>query len=64
MHITIQLTSHADASRGETERQSEIFTVEFKRNGDARDQLIREIAMAIKRLAASHNAKFDQEHGH
>jgi len=63
MMLTIQLTSHADATRGETERQAEIFTVEFKRNGDARDEFLRAIADDIKRLAARHNAKFAQQHG-
>ena len=63
MHLTIQLTSHADASRGETDRQAEIFTVEFKRNGDARDAFLREIAASIKRLAAQHNARFEAIHG-
>lgn len=63
MQLTIQLTSHADATRGETERQAEIFTVEFKRNGDARDTFLRKIADAIKRLAARHNAQFESLHG-
>ena len=62
MRVTIQLTSHADESRGETEREAEIFTIEFKRNGDARDKFLRAIAESIKRLAARHNAKFDAEH--
>jgi hypothetical protein len=62
MKLTIQLTSHADASRGETDRQAEIFTVEFKRNGDARDAFLKAIAASIRRLAEKHNAKFDAEH--
>lgn len=63
MHLTIQLTSHADTSRGEHERQAEIFTVKLKRNGDARDAFIRDFAAAIQRLAAAHNARFDAQHG-
>jgi len=62
MFITIQLTSHAEAKRGETERQAEIFTAEFKRNGDKRDAFLSAVAASIKRLAAKHNAKFDEEH--
>ena len=62
MRITIQLTSHAEPSRGETERQAEIFTVELKRNGTARDRFILEFADAVKRLADAHNAQFDTEH--
>jgi hypothetical protein len=64
MKLTVQLTSHADPSRGETDRLAECFTVEFKRNGDARDAFLKSIAASIKRLAAKHNAKFDAEHGH
>ncbi|NBV22267.1 MAG: hypothetical protein EB141_12855 [Verrucomicrobia bacterium] len=62
MQITIQLTSHAEKSRGETERQAEIFTLELKRNGDARDKFIRAFAEDVRRLAAAHNARFDREH--
>ena len=62
MKITIQLTSHADAARGETERTAEIFTVELLRNGDARDQFVREFALQIKRLSEAHNARFRREH--
>mgnify|MGYP003332605458 FL=1 len=62
MTVTIQLTSHADAARGETEREREVFTVQFKRNGDARSKFLRAIAESIKQLAARHNAKFDSEH--
>jgi hypothetical protein len=63
MQITIQLTSHAQPSRGETDRLAEMFTVEFKRNGDARDAFLQSIAASIRRLAEKHNAKFDAEHG-
>lgn len=63
MQLTIQLTSHADASRGETERLAEVFTVEFKRNGDARDAFLESVAASIKKLAEKHNAKFLAEHG-
>lgn len=63
MHITIQLTSHSEAERGERERMAEIFTVEFKRNGTARDAFLRAVAASIKRLSARHNAQFDAEHG-
>lgn len=62
MRITIQLTSHAEKERGETERQAEIFTVELKRNGTARDRFILDFADAVKRLAANYNAKFAAEH--
>ena len=62
MKITVQLTSHADASRGETERQAEIFSIEFKRNGDKRDAFLRDVAEQIKRLAKAHNAQFDATH--
>lgn len=63
MTITIQLTSHAEAARGETERRAEFITLEFKRNGDQRDAFLREVAAGIKRLAAKHNAQFDKAHG-
>lgn len=62
MRITIQLTSHAEPSRGETERQAEIFTVELKRNGTARDKFILDFADAVKKLADAHNAQFEKEH--
>ncbi len=62
MHITVQLTSHSDASRGETERLAEIFPVEFKRNGTARAEFLREIAEAVRAIARAHNAKFEVEH--
>ena len=63
MKITIQLTSHAEAERGETERMAEVFHVEFKRNGQARDAFLRNVAAHIRSLAAAYNAKFDEEHG-
>lgn len=63
MKITIQLTSHADAERGETERMAEVFTIEFKRNGQVRDAFLRNIAGHIKSMAKAYNAKFDEEHG-
>ena len=65
MYITVQLTSHSDPSRGETERMAEIFPVEFKRNGTARAEFLREIADAVRAIARAHNAKFKAEHpGH
>ncbi len=63
MKITVQLTSHAEANRGETERMAEVFHVEFKRNGQARDAFLRNVAAHIRSLAAAYNAKFDEEHG-
>lgn len=63
MKVTIQLTSHADESRGETDRMAEVFSVELKRNGQARDAFLRDVAKSIRELAARHNAKFDREHG-
>ena len=63
MKITVQLTSHAEAERGETERMAEVFHVEFKRNGQARDAFLRNIAAHIRSLAKAYNAKFDEEHG-
>jgi len=60
--ITIQLTSHADPSRGEIERMAEFVTLEFKRNGDARDAFLRALVEDIKRLAKEHNARFDAAH--
>jgi hypothetical protein len=63
MKITVQLTSHAEAERGETERMAEVFHVEFKRNGQARDAFLRNVAAHIRSLAAAYNAKFDEEHG-
>ena len=62
MHITVQLTSHSDPSRGETTRQAEVFPVEWKRNGTARDQFLRDVAESIKELAKAHNARFNAEH--
>jgi len=62
MKITVQLTSHAEAERGETERMAEVFHVEFKRNGQARDAFLRNVAAHIRSLAEAHNAKFDEEH--
>ena len=62
MHITVQLTSHSDPSRGETTRQAEVFPVEWKRNGTARDQFLRDVAESIKELAKQHNARFNAEH--
>jgi len=63
MKITVQLTSHAEAGRGETERMAEVFHVEFKRNGQARDAFLRNVAAHIRSLAKAYNAKFDEEHG-
>jgi len=62
MNITVQLTSHSDPSRGETERMAEIFHVEYKRNGTTRDQFLRDVAESIRELAKVHNAKFKAEH--
>ena len=62
MQITVQLTSHSDSKRGETERMAEVFPVEFKRNGTARDQFLRDVAESIKELAKQHNARFKAEH--
>lgn len=62
MHITVQLTSHSDSKRGETERMAEVFPVEFKRNGTARDQFLRDVAESIRELAKAHNARFNAEH--
>lgn len=62
MHITVQLTSHSDPKRGETERMAEIFQIELKRNGTVRDQFLRDVAESIKALAKVHNAKFKAEH--
>ena len=62
MYITVQLTSHSDSKRGETERMAEVFPVEFKRNGTARDQFLRDVAESIKELAKQHNARFNAEH--
>ena len=62
MHITVQLTSHSDPKRGETERMAEIFQIELKRNGTVRDQFLRDVAESIKALAKVHNAKFSAEH--
>jgi len=63
MKITVQLTSHAEAERGETERMAEVFHVEFKRNGQARDAFLRNVAAHIRSLSKAYNAKFDEEHG-
>lgn len=62
MHITVQLTSHSDPERGETERLAEIFPVEFKRNGKARVEFLREIADAVRAIAREHNARFAAKH--
>jgi len=62
MYITVQLTSHSDPKRGETERMAEIFQIELKRNGTVRDQFLRDVAESIKALAKAHNAKFKAEH--
>ena len=65
MTITVQLTSHSDPSRGETERLAQVFPVEFLRNGEGREELLREIADAVRAIARAHNAKFKAEHpGH
>ena len=63
MFITVQLTSHSDPSRGETERMAEIFQIELKRNGTVRDQFLRDVAESIRELAKAHNARFKAEHG-
>jgi len=63
MKITVQLTSHADSERGETDRMAEFVTLEFKRNGDRRDAFLRALVEDIKRLANEHNARFEREHG-
>ena len=62
MQITVQLTSHSDPSRGETTRQAEVFPVDWKRNGTARDQFLRDVAESIKELAKAHNARLKAEH--
>ena len=62
MHITVQLTSHSDSARGENDRLAEIFPIELKRNGTARDQFLRDVAEAIRAVARAHNARFDAEH--
>jgi hypothetical protein len=62
MKITVQLTSHADSARGETDRMAEFVTLEFKRNGDKRDAFLRALVEDIKRLAKEHNARFDASH--
>ena len=62
MFITVQLTSHSDPSRGETERMAEIFQIELKRNGTVRDQFLRDVAESIRELAKQHNARFKAEH--
>ena len=63
MKITVQRTSHAEYNSGETERMDETFTIELKRNGQARDAFLRNVAAHIRSLAAAYNAKFDEEHG-
>lgn len=63
MIITVQLTSHAEPQRGERERLAEMFTVEFKRNGTARDAFLRDVAESIRQLSEKHNAKFESAHG-
>ena len=62
MYITVQLTSHSDPKRGETERMAEIFQIELKRNGTVRDQFLRDVAESIKALAKAHNQRFKAEH--
>jgi len=62
MKITVQLTSHAEPARGETDRMAEFVTLEFKRNGDRRDAFLRALVEDIKRLAKEHNARFDASH--
>lgn len=62
MQITVQLTSHSDAARGETERLAEIFPVEFQRNGTSRAEFLRQIADAFKAMARAHNARFAAGH--
>jgi len=62
MYITVQLTSHSDPKRGETERMAEIFQIELKRNGTARAEFLRDVAESIRALAKVHNAKFNAEH--
>ena len=62
MYITVQLTSHSDSKRGETERMAEIFQIELKRNGTVRDQFLRDVAESIRELAKAHNARFNAEH--
>ena len=62
MYITVQLTSHSDSKRGETERMAEIFQIELKRNGTVRDQFLRDVAESIRELAKAHNARFKAEH--
>lgn len=42
---------------------AEVFHIELKRNGQARDAFLRNVAAHIRSLAAAHNAKFDEEHG-
>lgn len=63
MHVTIQLTSHADKSRGEIDRMAEFVTLEFKRNGDKRETFLRDLVNDIKKLAKERNARFEQKHG-
>ena len=41
---------------------AEIFPIELKRNGTARDQFLRDIAEAIRAVARAHNKRFDAEH--
>jgi len=62
MKITIQLTSWADAERGETERMTEYMTIEMKRNGQTRDAFLRDVAKSIRFLATQHNAIFEATH--
>ena len=65
MNITVQLTSHSDPARGETERMAEIFPVQFARNGTARAQFLKDIADTIRAVAKAHNERFKAEHpGH
>ena len=65
MHITVQLTSHSDPLRGETERMAQVFPVEFFRNGEGREELLRDIMDSIRAVAKAHNDRFKAEHpGH
>lgn len=62
MQITVQLTSHSDPSRGETERLAEVFPVEFLRNGEGREELLRDIMDSIRAVAKEHNKRFKAKH--
>lgn len=62
MQITVQLTSHSDPSRGETERLAQVFPVEFLRNGEGREELLRDIMDSIRAVAKEHNKRFKAKH--